>query len=482
MKRNTDHDRASQNGSPPDSRWIWLLIIACALVILIGLRRPTRHHKAVSSEASTDPKSVDVSSGVPNTERTRWGPHRSSSAPAQTADEIVASKVKQFGRSRREIAHRIAHRLQKDVPVEVEAFFDAIESGRWEEINARWDVLAKRSGQYNASEHAEELNPFWSAVLDAYGVAEQAHDWPAQKLLDYGDAVLDSLRPGMVYIGGTDNGRWIPELLNDTSGGEQHVILTQNALADGRYADWMRELYGDRLATLSEEDSQRAFEEYTADAQKRLEHDQQFPDEPKQIRPGEEVKMVDGRVQVSSQVGVMAINEKLLQMLMDKNPDLSFALQESFPLKGTYGDALPLGPLMELRAQDGETTFTAERAAQSLDYWRDRAQQVFSDPEAANSPSALKSYSHDAVSAANLLASHHFADEAEQTYRLGMQLWPENAESAGGLADLLASTGRKNEARQVLDEFVRQHPAQKKDLEQIGNAWRIISQPQTGKP
>jgi hypothetical protein len=483
MKRNTDHDPASQNGSPPASRWIWLLIIACALVIFIALRRAARHHEMVSTEASTDPPRAGVSSGVPNAERTRGRPHRSSPAPAQTADEIVASKVKQFGRSRREVARRIAQRLQKDVPVEVEAFFDAIESGRWEEIKARWEVLAKRSGQYADSDpgHSEELNPFWSAVLDAYGVAEQAHDWPAQKLLDYGNAVLDSLRPGMVYVGGTDNGRWIPELLNDTGGGEQHVILTQNALADARYMDWMRELYGDRLATPSQEDSQRAFEEYTADAQKRLEHDQQFPDEPKQIRPGEEVKLVDGRVQVSSQVGVMTINEKLLQMLMDKNPDLSFALQESFPLKGTYGDALPLGPLMELRAQDGETTFTAERAAQSLDYWRDRTQQVFSDPEAVNSPSALKSYSHDAVSAANLLAAHHFTDEAEQTYRLGMQLWPENPESAGGLADLLASTGRENEARQVLDEFARQHPAQKKDLEQT-TAWRITSQPQTGKP
>ena len=45
--------------------------------------------------------------------------------------------------------------------------------------------------------------------------------------------VLGSLRPGMVYVGGTDNGRWIPELLNDTSQGERHVILTQNGLADG---------------------------------------------------------------------------------------------------------------------------------------------------------------------------------------------------------------------------------------------------------
>ena len=437
MKKNCANDSTSKNSASVYPRWRWLFITACTFILLIGLRRvPNRDSPAPATTAA----GVSSAEGATNTSaagQARWVSHRFDSAPAPTPEEIVAAKVSQFSRNRREIAQRIGQRLQKKVPVEVEAFFDANESGSWEDINARWKVLAKRSGQYTDSKNSEELNPFWMAVIDAYGVAEQAHDWPAQKLLDYGNAVLGSLRPGMVYVGGTDNGRWIPELLNDTNEGEQHVILTQNALADGRHVEWMREVYGDRLATLSEEDSQRAFKEYTTDAQKRLEHDQQFPDEPKQVRPGEDVKWVDGRVQVSGQVAVKTINEKLLQMLMGKNPDLSFALQESFPLKGTYPDALPLGPLMELRAQDGQNTFTAERAAQSLDYWRDRAQQVFSDPEAVNPPSALKSHSHDAVSAANLLAAHHFTGEAEQTYRLGMQLWPENPESVGGLADVL---------------------------------------------
>ena len=72
----------------------------------------------------------------------------------------MAAKVSQFGRSRREIANRIAKRLQKKMAVEVEAFFDAIESGRWEDIEARWKVLAKRSGQHTDSENSEELNPF----------------------------------------------------------------------------------------------------------------------------------------------------------------------------------------------------------------------------------------------------------------------------------------------------------------------------------
>src|SRR5439155_5980414 len=134
------------------------------------------------------------------------------------------------------------------------------------------------------------------------------------------DAVLGSLRPGMLYVGGTDPGCFIPTFLNETAEGEHHIVLTQNALADGTYLDYLNFLYGDRLATLTQDDSQRAFQDYLADAQKRLQHDQEFPDEPKQIRRGEDVRLVDGKVQVSGQIAVMAINEKLLQTLMDKNP------------------------------------------------------------------------------------------------------------------------------------------------------------------
>jgi hypothetical protein len=105
----------------------------------------------------------------------------------------------------------------------------------------------------------------------------------------------------MVYVGGTDPGCFIPTLLNETSDGERHVVLTQNALADGTYLDYLGFLYGDRVKTLTKDDNQRAFQEYMADAQKRFEHDQQFPNEPKQLRPGEDVRFTEGRTQVSGQ-------------------------------------------------------------------------------------------------------------------------------------------------------------------------------------
>ena len=395
----------------------------------------------------------------------------------------MTAKLAQFGRSRRDFAHALAKRHGVEMPAGVERFFTAVESCKWDDIEAAFQKI--NGGDSSASHNdkrSQDVDQLWPAIIDAYGVAEQAHLWPAQQLLDYGNAVLGSLRPGMVYVGGTDNGRWIPELLNDTSDSERHVVVTQNALADATYLDYLRLQYDDRLVTPSPEDSQRAFQEYVADAAIRLQHDQQHPDEPKQVRPGEDIRTADGKTQVSGQVAVMAINEKLLQTLMTKNPDLAYAIEESFPLKGTYADALPLGPLMELRAQDGQNPFTAERAAESLDYWRNTAQQVLADPAATGSNAALKSYSHDANAAANLLAAHSFTTEAEQAYRSALQLWPGNPESVYGLAGVLAQSGRPDEARQVLADFTQKNPDQREAMERARADFRILWTTQSPRP
>jgi hypothetical protein len=482
MKKNAGHESAEPTDS--SARFQWMILIGCALILLLGLLHVRHSSEVASNLTSTKTTEAEASRDSSGVEGTRWRIQRTSTVPALSAEAIVAGKLLQFTRSRRELARTMAKRKGVEMPKDVERFFDALESGNWAEIDSQFAALAKKGRQYEDSTRPDSprLDPVWSAVLDAYGAAEQVHEWPAQKLLDYGNAILDSLRPGMVYVGGTDNGRWIPELLNETSGREPHVIVTQNALADGRYVEYMQTLYGDQLATLTEEDSKRAFQEYVSDAQRRLEHDQEFPDEPKQIRHGEEVKMIDGKVEVGGQVAVMSINEKLLQALMAKNPDLDFAIQESSPLTGTYPGALPLGPLMELGAQDAQTAFTPERAAQSLDYWRNTAKEVFSDPEAIGSTYALKSYSHDTVAAANLLAAHQFTAEAEEAYRLAAQLWPGNPESVAGLANILLKGGHEAEARQLIGDFNLKHPDQRKDLETISAIARTIAPASIPKP
>jgi tetratricopeptide (TPR) repeat protein len=451
-------------------RWRFAL---CSLVVLIAFLLPWIGSRPTPPpDSTTNAVTPSAGSTSPGTAHARPVQRRLASQAARTADEVVASKVSQFARDRRGVVHAIALHFKVEVPAEVERFFAAAETGNWDEV----DSLAK--SLRNGTAGSADLAKLWPAVLETWGVAEQAHEWPAQKLLDYGNAILGSLRLDMVYVGGTDPGRFIPTLLNETSEGDRRIVLTQNGLADGSYVEYFNFLYGDRLNSFTPEDSQRVFQDYISDAQKRLEHDQQFPEEPKQIRFGEDVKNIDGRIQVSGQAAVMAINERLLLALMEKNPDASFALEESFPLKSTYADAVPLGPIMELGVQDGQNAFNAEQVAQSLDYWRTIAQQLLLDPEASGSPETLKTYSHMAVAQANLLAAHDYGAEAEEAYRVASRLWPGNPESVSNLSDLMFRTGRADEARQLVEDFARKYPDQRSALEAAAS-WRLVAGAQT---
>ena len=86
---------------------------------------------------------------------------------------------------------------------------------------------------------------------------------------------------------------------------------------------------------------------------------------------------------------------------------------------------------MELGVQDVQNSFTRD-GGQVVNYWRDTAQQVLSDAAAAaDSPDRL-TYAKMAAAQAALLAAHQYSAEAEQAYRLAMQisrqsgsrLWP----------------------------------------------------------
>jgi hypothetical protein len=188
--------------------WPWARCLSCALLLVVAFfvfhhRRAPVLQEVADNSGSPDhltPTSADESSPRRSTHE-----HRAT-APKLTAEEIVASKVAQFGQKRRGLVRAIAQRTQKEIPPEVEKFFDAVESGNWEKITNQWYELSVHSSQYTYStNHWEQLDPFWPSVLDAYGVAEQAHLWPAQKLLDYGNAINEALRPGMVYVGGSQN-------------------------------------------------------------------------------------------------------------------------------------------------------------------------------------------------------------------------------------------------------------------------------------
>jgi tetratricopeptide (TPR) repeat protein len=97
------------------------------------------------------------------------------------------------------------------------------------------------------------------------------------------------------------------------------------------------------IHTPSNEESQRCFQEYMNDAQERMKRGA--------LKPGEDVKIVDNRVQVSGQVAVMAINALLARVIFDANPNNEFYVEESFPLEWMYDYLTPFGIIMKINRE-----------------------------------------------------------------------------------------------------------------------------------
>jgi tetratricopeptide (TPR) repeat protein len=129
------------------------------------------------------------------------------------------------------------------------------------------------------------------------------------------------------------------------------------------------------IYTPTPEDSQKAFQEYIEDAQRRLAHDQQLPNEQKQIRPGEYVNIQDGRVQVSGQVAVMAINGLLTKVIFDHNPTNAFYVEESFPLDWMYPHLTPSGIIMKINRQP-VPEITDEIVKRDHEFWRNYSERL----------------------------------------------------------------------------------------------------------
>jgi thioredoxin-like negative regulator of GroEL len=118
-------------------------------------------------------------------------------------------------------------------------------------------------------------------------------------------------------------------------------------------------VYPDREIYIpSNDDSQVCFQEYIKDATARLNHDrqypqQQFPNEPRQVKPGEGISIDEnsGRVSVSGQVSVMSINGLLTKVIFDHNPENEFYVEESFPLDWMYPHLTPFGIIMKINRQ-----------------------------------------------------------------------------------------------------------------------------------
>ncbi|MFN3407940.1 MAG: tetratricopeptide repeat protein [Limisphaerales bacterium] len=423
---------------------LWTALVSALLLVLLLWRWQTSSDTRQQEFAEIDVSAVVSSQSQPSA-NPLFRFRRGTGAGAVEADvedpaERVQRKLDQFLISRLDLARALAAHKQVTLPPVVEEFFTALRSD-WERATALLTAWKENGGL--PAETREFGGVLLHPLIEAYGVAEVARRWPADRLVQYGETLMGALPPGAVYVGGTDAGRFIPLLLGDSD----RIMLTQNQLADGHYLEYVRYQFDGRLQSLSLNDSAALSSAYLADAQERLRHDQQNPDAPPRIRSGEVVRAVGNSIQVGGAGAVMTLNEMALVALMDKNPGLTFVMEESWSLPGTYAGATLAGPLIQLRTEDGGQRLSAEQAGAAVDYWRTAQADLVS--EAWDSP-VRQSWGQLAVAQANLLSHHGLGSEAEQIYRLAYELAPANAHVVEAYAGFLKKTGKPSEAQKLL--------------------------------
>ena len=251
-----------------------------------------------------------------------------------------------------------------DVP-EYAAYFAAAERGDWLAVSNLEADFHNHAGQYEHAGQTDERlrGTKWQAVIEIWGGLSAFNEGDVRYSALYANDIIESIPPGSIYFGGTDPGRFlITAMQKNQAAGDPFFTLTQNALADGTYLDYLHSMYGNRIYVPTVEDSQTAFKDYTEDVARRQKMNQLKPGEDVQVDPG------SGRFQVSGQVAVMEINGLLVKVIFDRNTNQEFYVEESFPLDWMYPYLEPQGIIFKLNRQP-LTALSDEIVQNDHDYW-----------------------------------------------------------------------------------------------------------------
>jgi hypothetical protein len=402
------------------------------------------------------------------------------------AAEKDAQEDKLIEVDEKDFAKNFASSGAKIVRPDCQPFFAAAAAGNWPTVRKEWSELQKHTlglGLRNATNgypHGMWLQP----VRETFGAVEAFSAGDGQYSKAFGDDIIQSIPLGSIYFGGTDQGRFIVTAMQKSqTEGDPFFTLTQNALADGMYLDYLRSMYGDKIYIPTAEDSAKCFQEYMGDVVKRKAENK--------LKPGENVQVdsTSGRVAISGQPAVMQINGLLVKTIFDKEPDREFFIEESWPLDWMYPNLEPHGLIFKINRQP-LTELSDEIVQRDREYWTktiqpmigdwlgndtsvqavaDFAKKVFlehdfngftGDPRFVQNDYTCKMFSKERMNiaglyvwrmnhAANDSEKKRMAREADFAYRQALALCPYNPEAKRDYVDFLQSRNRNADAALV---------------------------------
>jgi hypothetical protein len=279
-------------------------------------------------------------------------------------DKNLSAQLEKFVAEKEIQAQAFAKTTGKAMPSEFNSFFTSAAKGDYKAATNFFGEMLKHSPQYDAHGEVDEnmRGPIWECVKETASAFELFAKMDDKYAVAYGNDIIKSIPDGSIYFGGTDPGRFLVTALSKSQvNGKPFFTLTQNALVDGSYLEYLRLMYGKNIYFPTSEDIQKSFQDYSTDVRRRAQNHE--------LEPGENsMDDKNNQIQISGQIGVMKVNGLLVKTIFDKNPDRQFYIEESFPLDWMYPNLEPHGLIMKINRQP-IASLSVETIQKDRHYW-----------------------------------------------------------------------------------------------------------------
>ena len=350
----------------------------------------------------------------------------------------LGKQFRDFVAIKEDEVRRVTQAKGIDAPSQTDAFFAAVHSKQWAHAESLFEAL--KYG--DRSEESGDTLILSSGIQDVSGVYDLMGDWNEQLIALYTDEALRSVPDGSIVFGGTAEGRYLITYGAETLRNGKVTVVTQNALADNTYVDYLRYALGERISIFPIEDSVKAFQTYVEDVKAGR----------RDSKGGLSIER--GRVRVEGVLAVMDINGILARTLVEQNQDAhSVYVEESYVIDWMYEYLTPHGLIMKLN-RHALDTLPQESVRADQAYWKGLESKLEAIPTSSEADAARKAFSKCRSAIGGLYSHHDMSEEAEAAFRQALRLCPTSPEANFRLADLLKHNERHAEAEIVLAEYM----------------------------
>ncbi|HUJ71372.1 MAG TPA: M56 family metallopeptidase [Verrucomicrobiae bacterium] len=366
----------------------------------------------------------------------------------------VSAQLKAFVAEKEAQASALAATNGEELVPEFKSMFAAAAKGDWPTMSNIWVDVRNHHSQYQHPGSTNDVRLHtvqWQPAMETFGAFEQFTGGDEKYMVAIGQDIIRSIPPGSIYFGGTDPGRFLVTALSKSQiNADPFFTLTQNALADSTYIEYLRSMYGSRIAIPTDEDMQHCFQDYVEDATRRVKENKLGADEG--------LTNTNGHVNVTGVGAVMNINGRMVRLIFDRNPGHEFYIEESYVLDWMFPYVEPHGLILKLN-REKLTQLDPAVVVRDRAYWDGLTKQLLADPKFLGNKWVRSHYAKLRSTIGGVYSYRKLTSEAEYAFKQALTLDPVNPEANFRLAQLYAEQKRLDDGIAVLKSLQQRVPA-----------------------